>query len=457
MNIYDEVADIDRFKPRGVTLNYLEEVQESITEIDNQRPLPPHITDKLQQEILIDRVHASAVIEGNRLSRRETIVVLSSGILEAGLRKDQQEVINLADACLYLQDCLDNNVGLSVSLIRELHQKLLNKIDDKKAGRFRDVDVAISGAKVNPPSYLDVQPLTQKIVDLEQISNCHPIQKAAWIHWAIARIHPFVDGNGRMARLLQDFVLLKHRYVPASVQPEDREKIYYEALEQADLNNGEDLLEVVAKNVLRMSQQYLTIIRDEKSRTSWVKSIAKAASEKVRQTEHRSFLVFQKLFDSLKLEFSNICSELSSELENMYIGFKDYGSLDFDKYQQLRTKGRASQTWFFGLRFAYGELEQRFIFWFGTHHSSPNDFKDFENKTISLLVSMEDGAGNNKKLDDYESEDRITIREIILDGREFLRRRYNPVTKKHEWDSQITPIEIVQSFINEVLAKMGLV
>lgn len=436
---------------------YLEEVQESIKEIDEQRPLAPHITEKLQEEILFDRVHASAVIEGNRLSRRETIVVLSCGILEAGLRKDQQEVLNLADACLYLQDCLDNNIDLSASLIKELHQKLLNKIDDKNAGCFRSVDVAISGAKVNPPSYLDVQHLIQKIIDVERNSNCHPIQKATWIHWAIARIHPFVDGNGRMARLLQDFVLLKQRYVPASVQPEDREKNYYEALEKADLNNGEDLLEVIAKNVLRMSQRYLAIIRDEKSRTSWVKSIAKAASEKVRQTEHRSFLISQKSFDSLKLEFSNICSELNLELEDMYIGFKDYGSLDFDKYQKLKTKGRASQTWFFGLRFAYGELEQRFIFWFGTHHISPNDFKEFENKTISLLVSMEDGAGNNKKLDDYESEDRITVREIILDGREFLRRRYNPVTKKQEWDSQITSIEIVQDFISEVLAKMGLV
>lgn len=457
MNIFEDVVDIDRLRPQGVTRDYIEEVEESVKEIDSQRPLPSHITQKLQEEILFDRVHASAVIEGNKLSRRETIVVLSSGILEAGSRKDQQEVINLADACVYLQECLDNNIELSVQLIKELHQKLLTNLDDKNAGRFRDQDVAISGAKATPPSHLDVPSLIQSIVSLERTANVHPIQKAAWLHWAIARVHPFIDGNGRMARLLQDYVLLKSRYVPASVQPEDRERNYYEALERTDLGDGEELLEIVAKNVLRMSQRYLAIIRDEKSRSSWIKGIAKAASEKVRQTDHRTFLVAQKSFDSLKLEFSNVCAELNGEMSEIFIGFKDYGSISFEKYQELKTKGRASQTWFFGLRFAYGDIEQRFIFWFGTHHKSVDDYRNFEDREICLLISMQDSAGSNKKLDDYESEDRITVRELILDGREFSRRRYNPVSKGDEWDSGVTPADIVKDFITEVLGKMGLV
>jgi Fic family protein len=458
MDIFESIENYDLFKPKGVTIDYLAEVDESVSEIDKQRPLSTDITHKLQEEILFDRVHASAVIEGNSLSRRETIVVLSSGILEAGSRKDQQEVKNLADACLYLQDCLENKSPLSAHLIKELHQKLLANIDDENAGRFRDKDVAISGAKLNPPSHMDVALLIDKIVEIDNDGdiNVHPIHRAAWMHWAIARVHPFIDGNGRMARLLQDYVLLKNRYVPASVQPEDREKNYYEALEQADLNNGEEFLEIIAKNVLRMTQRYLTIIRNEKSRTSWVKGIAKAASEKVRQTDHRSFLIAQKTFDSLKLEFSNLCNELNEELDDMFVGFKDYGSIDFEKYQELRNKGRASQAWFFGLRFAYGEVDQRFIFWFGKHFRSSDDFKDFGN-TLCILISMQDGAGSNKKLDDYESEDRITLRELVLDGRDFSRRRYNPVSKKSDWDSEVTPTEIAQTFITEVLGKMGLV
>ncbi|MEX2954093.1 Fic family protein [Serratia fonticola] len=457
MNIFEEILDIERLRPKGVTQDYLEEVVESVKEIDAQRPLPAHITQKLQEEILFDRVHASAVIEGNKLSRRETIVVLSSGILEAGSRKDQQEVINLADACLYLQECLENNIELSVQLIKELHQKLLTDLDNKNAGKFRDQDVAISGARIKPPSHLDVQELIEKIVNFEKTIDIHPIHKAAWLHWSIARVHPFIDGNGRMARLLQDYILLKNRYVPASVQPEDRERNYYEALESTDLGNGDELLEIVAKNILRMAQRYLAIIRDEKSRTSWIKGIAKAASEKARQTDHRTFLIAQKSFDTLKLEFSNICTELNSEMSGMYFGLKDYGSISFEKYQELKNKGRASQTWFFGLRFVFGEIDQRFIFWFGTHHKSADDYKNFEDKDVCLLISMQDGAGSNKKLDDYETEDRITLRELVLDGREFSRRRYNPVSERDEWDSGVTPSDIVKNFITEVLGKMGLV
>lgn len=455
MDIFKEIAHINRFRPKGVTLDYFEEVEESIREIDEQRPLAPHITEKLQKEILFDRVHASAVIEGNRLSRRETIVVLSTGVLEAGSRKDQQEIINLADACVYLQDCLDENVDLSVFLIKELHQKLLSNLDIKNAGKFRTIDVAISGAIVKPPSCLDVESLVSQIVEIEKSMDAHPIHKAAWIHWAMARVHPFIDGNGRIARLIQDYILLKNRYIPASVQPEDREKNYYEALEKADLGNGEELLEVVAKNILRMSQRYLTIIREEKSRSSWIKDMAKAASEKVRQTEHRNFLITQKTFDSLKLEFSNVCTELNAELSIMFVGFKDYGSIDFDKYQRLKTKGRASQTWFFGLRFVYGEVEQRFIFWFATHYNSRDDYKIFQNNALCLLISMEDSVGNKRVLD--ESEDRITLRELVIEGRTFSRRRYNPVSKKSEWDSDVNPTLIVREFIQEVLSKMGLV
>ena len=70
---------------------------------------------------------------------------------------------------------------------------------------------------------------------------------------------------------------------------------------------------------------------------------------------------------------------------------------------------------------------------------------------------MEDSAGNKRILDDYESEDRITLREIVLDNRLFARRRYNPVSRNSEWDDQLNPSDIVREFIQEVLSKMGLV
>ncbi len=227
-------------------------------------------------------------------------------------------------------------------------------------------------------------------------------------------------------------------------------------MEQADIGVGGDFLEIVAKNILRTSERYLSIIREEKSKTSWVKNIAKAASEKVKQTEHRKFLVIQKTYDSLKFEFETICTELNAELTDMRVGFKDYGSLDFEKYQSLKTQGRASRTWLFGLHFMYGEIDQRFVFWFAKHYRAAGDTRQFDNN-ITLLISMQDGAGGNRKLDDFETEDRITLRELIIEDRSFYRRRYNPVKRINEWDSEVSPSEIAQNFIQEVLSKVGLI
>lgn len=455
-SISSEIEDFDRFLPSGATLEYLEEVDESIREIDAQRPLPPAIVQRLQEEILYDRVYSSAVIEGNRLSRRETIAVLSSGVLEAGSRKDQQEVINLADCCVYIQECLDRGEDLTIHLVKELHQKLLASIDDINAGRFRTTDVAISGAKILPPPHLDVPHLVEEAIKICNSKESHPIQRAAYVHWAFARIHPFVDGNGRLSRLIQDFILLKNRYVPATVQPEDRERKYYEALERADLGDGLEFLEIIAKNTLRTADRYLSIIRTEKSKTDWIKNIAKAASEKVKQTDHRKFITLQKNSESIKLEFDNICKSLTAELTGIRVGFKDYGGLDFEKWQDLRTKGKAPRTWLFGIQISEREINQRYIFWHGRHIHRPDDSKQFEDGVINLLISVQDNAGGYKSLDEI-TEDRITLREIVLEGRTFTRRRYNPINKSHEWDEEISPSEIASQFIQEAFSKLGLI
>ncbi|MBL8508583.1 MAG: hypothetical protein JNM11_08935, partial [Chitinimonas sp.] len=122
-----------------------------------------------------------------------------------------------------------------------------------------------------------------------------------------------------------------------------------------------------------------------------------------------------------------------------------------------KNHGKATKTWLFGLHFIYGEIDQRFVFWFGKHYRVADDIRVFEQNSITLLVSMQDSAGSNRKLDDFESEDRITLREILVENREFLRRRYNPVRRKLEWDENVSPSEIAQNFIQEVLAKVGLI
>ncbi len=279
--------------------------------------------------------------------------MLSSGVIEGGARRDVIEVHNLAAAIAEMEEALRHGTPMTAGLLRHLHKWLLAGLDDSNAGRYRSEDVAISGAKVRPPAHHDVPILIQRVFDAasESNSSVHPVQRSAWVHWAISRIHPFTDGNGRAARLVQDFALLERKYVPGPLQAEDREGGYYAALEAADLGDGRPLVELVAKNVLRMADRYLSIIRDDEATATWINQITKAATEKVRQSDHRRFLAIQRALNLVKGEFQQTAEDLSGRIPDLRVSFRDYGALDFDKFTELESGGTAPRTWLFGVEF----------------------------------------------------------------------------------------------------------
>ena len=140
------LLDVGMFEPRGASLDLIKQVHDAISEINSKRPLPDRVLQRLEQEILADRVHSSAVTEGNRLSKRETLVVLTTGIVEAGTRRDAIEVRNLAEAITEFEAAIRQQETLTAHFIRQIHHTLLRELDDKTAGSFRKEDVAISGA-----------------------------------------------------------------------------------------------------------------------------------------------------------------------------------------------------------------------------------------------------------------------------------------------------------------------
>ncbi len=452
-----EVLNIEMFEPRGASLELINQVQEAIYEIAAKRPLSPHVIGRLEQEILTDRVHSSAVTEGNRLSKRETLVVLSTGVIEAGTRRDEIEVRNLAESIAEFENAIRRKETLSPHFVRQVHHILMRNLEET-AGNFRNEDVAISGASVRPPSFLDVPELVREVLQFyESCNDSVPIlQKAAWLHWSFARIHPFRDGNGRMTRLLQDYALLTAGYPPSALQPEDREGGYYTALEAADQGGGRPLLELIAKNTLRMADRYLSIIRDEDAKVNWLTGVVKAAKEKVKQSDHRRFLLVQRAANIIKRELFELTEQLTDSIPGLTIRFRDYGSLEFDKFQSIENYGRAERTWFFGLEFRIEETVLRYIFWFGSHHSKPFDIADELPSKIVLLVSTEEEHSYYRLLDDLE-EERVTLREIVPNGNVFWRRRFDPIAERSEWDTDITGGTIARDFFEEVIKKLGLI
>ncbi|WP_028309609.1 Fic family protein [Desulfitibacter alkalitolerans] len=202
--------------------------------LEENRPLPQHTLKSLQETILVEWIYNSNAIEGNTLTISETKVVLEGITIGGKSMREHLEVINHRDANIYLEELVKNKEHISEWLIKNLHRLILKTIDDENAGVYRGENVLISGAKHRPPEHFLVKEKMEQLIEnyKSQLQSLHPIHRAALLHGEFVKIHPFVDGNGRTARLIMNFELMKNGYPPAIIKAEIRSN-YYDALDLA--------------------------------------------------------------------------------------------------------------------------------------------------------------------------------------------------------------------------------
>jgi Fic family protein len=197
------------------------------------RPLSPESVASLAAAWDVRMVHESNAIEGNSLTLRETELVLSKGITVSGKPlKDHLEAVNLAKAWQKVKELAKPDTALTERDLLDLHRIVLTRVEDSFSGSYRTGAVRIAGSSHVPPNPVKVPELMEELfASLNTILD--PVERAAKLHYGIARIHPFADGNGRAARLAMNFVLISAGYPPVSI-PTDSRLAYYEALEAAD-------------------------------------------------------------------------------------------------------------------------------------------------------------------------------------------------------------------------------
>ena len=123
---------------------------------------------------------------------------------------------------------------ISLQLILYWHHKLLKQTKEDIAGKIRQHQVAISGSTFLPPSPVEVYPLITEFFKWYNKNKLklHPVELAALVHLKFVTIHPFADGNGRMSRLMMNFVLKKAGYPMLNILYTNRNS-YYTALERS--------------------------------------------------------------------------------------------------------------------------------------------------------------------------------------------------------------------------------
>ena len=221
-------------------LRELADIDQSIRARRHNRDIAARELAAVYQRVRDDAVYHSNRIEGNSLSYAETIEVVREGKTLCNKPAiDQLEARNLAEV-LDAAHALGGNCNAPVtqSELRGLHAILLRGIQND-AGRFRSTEVVIQGSTHLPPPAFEVPPLMMNLSDyLKQAANpCErskspPILLAGAAHVVFGQIHPFSDGNGRIARALMNLILMRRGYPPCIILDGDRSQ-YIDALEVA--------------------------------------------------------------------------------------------------------------------------------------------------------------------------------------------------------------------------------
>jgi Fic family protein len=251
-------TDVDIINP-----DLLKSIEGKKNELDKLRPFPPEIVRKLQEQFLVEWTYHSNAIEGNTLTLQETDLVINRGLTIGNKTlREHFEALNHKEGIEFLYDFVKKKKELDENIVLQIHKIILKNIDDGEAGHYRRTNVMILGAAHIPPSSVKIPKLMDEFFEwyYQNKNKLSITELAAWVHYKFVHIHPFIDGNGRTARLLMNLILLQHGYPPAVILKVDRKK-YYRVLKEADREKYQNYFNFIGRSVEQSLLIYLNAFK----------------------------------------------------------------------------------------------------------------------------------------------------------------------------------------------------
>lgn len=184
----------------------------------------------ISDDFLLNLVHSALSFESTDLQKEEVRKVLNNEYVGINSEK-AQKILNQKNAFLRIVEMVKNGIEMNENELKDLHQILMEgtKIT---GGLYRNVDISVKGSNHTPPSYLKVYDRMEKYFTYVEEGPKDPLlEYISYCHLQLAKIHPFLDGNGRLARLILNYELMKNGLAPVIITADERNK-YYEVLEQ---------------------------------------------------------------------------------------------------------------------------------------------------------------------------------------------------------------------------------
>jgi len=228
-------------------------------EINSFKPLDTDFLKQIREYYKIGLTYSSNALEGNTLTESETKIVIEEGITIGGKPlKDHFEAIGHAEAYDFLFTLLKNKT-VQEKDIQQLHKLIYFRIDEKNTGKYRTNKAIITGSKYPLPKPGDLSVLMETFAArIEKLKEAnHPVKAAALAHKEFVFIHPFIDGNGRTARLLMNLLLLQENYNISVIPPITRRE-YIDSLEKAHTDDT-DFVHFIARMVRETQKDHLRL------------------------------------------------------------------------------------------------------------------------------------------------------------------------------------------------------
>lgn len=238
----------------------LDKIDRLQQEINQNRPFEEPMLSQLKAYYRIGLTFSSNALEGNSLTETETKVVLEDGITIGGKPlRDHLEALGHSQAFDFMFSLIKQKRFTEQDVLA-LHRMFYHQIDDSQAGYYRRQRVFISGSQYPVPDWPDISKLMEEWLQQlsEQRKKLHPVELAAQVHKRFVFIHPFIDGNGRVARLLTNLVLLQAGYLIVIIPPVTRTE-YINSLEKAHTDDS-DFRRFIAERVLETQRDYLRLL-----------------------------------------------------------------------------------------------------------------------------------------------------------------------------------------------------
>jgi fido (protein-threonine AMPylation protein) len=438
-----------------VTKTMLNDLAELAHRGNEVRPLAPDVLRQVRDELFGEQVFSSNAIEGNTLTIRETRLILQAKkIFDFRRKREAQEAINLGAAIEAIEKIhAKEGDWHDVASFLSVHEILMKGVNDSIAGLVRHHDVMIVGARRQPPGSSEASDLLDVLFKfLVEADGVSGFVLATWAHWAIARVHPFEDGNGRMARLWQDLILLRSSLTVAIIRPQDRQA-YLDSLALADEGDFNPLLQLVCQRVMSTFQTYLNAQEASDELQGWAAELVGEVSVVESEKRRIAYFRWRNEVEKLRDAFER-CAALISRGANptQEVQVQIFDIIEESTWENLRSGGAAKKTWFFKVWFRQNHRIVWYYFFFGKHFWSPADsLIPEEGQWVTILVSQQrPNEDRAVMLGDLESTP-ISLRELLVVDKRIIRGRRDGATSKMVYDLDMKAIDVAKEFFQEVL------